>query len=181
MAHTFDVEMEASDAERGFPAAQEETAEEGVRLDFLDVTFEVCLSRGGRKRGRDGEQVRKKRILDGITGTMTPGNVLYIMGASGVGKSVLLDSLAGRTHVEPGGQQWLNGVPKSRKQFRNVAQYCTQEVVLYESLTVEETLFYAAAFYTKEEPERKKRTQEALRILNLEEQAKVRIGGTIFR
>lgn len=170
-----------SDPERAFPAMEDEVERTGVRLDFVDVTFDVSLTRSARRGGPRPKDERKKRILEGITGYMLPGQVLYIMGASGVGKSVLLDSLAGRTSVQPGGKQWLNGVPKSRKEFRKVAQYCTQEVVLYESLTVEETLFYAAAFYTKEEQERKKRTQEALHILNLEEQAKVRIGGAIFR
>ncbi|KAL2915623.1 hypothetical protein HK105_204808 [Polyrhizophydium stewartii] len=87
--------------------------------------------------------VKDKTVLTGLSGIVTPGSVVAILGASGAGKSSLLDILAGRRKPTSGslmvnGQE---GVP-----MKHVSRYCTQEDALLGSLTVYETLDYAARF-----------------------------------
>ena len=56
-----------------------------VRLDFKDICFDVDV------------KGKKKRILNNISGYVNPGEILYIMGPSGGGKTTLLDFLCNRT------------------------------------------------------------------------------------
>ena len=83
-------------------------------------------------------------ILKGVDGFVEPRHMLAIMGPSGCGKSTLLDTLAGRlassAHWE--GEIRVNG-HKSRLSYGRAA-YVTQDEVLIGTLTVEETLMYAA-------------------------------------
>lgn len=57
-------------------------------LQFTDVTYKVII-KGIRTS-------REKEILNGITGSVNPGEVLALMGPSGSGKTTLLNLLGGR-------------------------------------------------------------------------------------
>lgn len=59
---------------------------DSIRLDFKDVCYEVTLKGG-----------KKKTILNNVSGYVLPGEILYIMGPSGGGKTSLLDFLCNRT------------------------------------------------------------------------------------
>ena len=69
------------------------------------------------------------------------------MGPSGSGKTTLLNVLA-RRMVAPGaiitGSALVNGVNPSLTQFRQISSYVEQEDALIGSLTVRETLSFAA-------------------------------------
>ena len=147
----------------------------GVRMDFKDVCLDVPM------KAKKGETQNYKRILDNVSGYCKSGEILYIMGPSGAGKTTLLDSLADRTSLVPSGRQYLDGQPKTEEEFKKVAKYCLQEMYLYEGLTVKETLYYAASFYTAAEEDRQNRVNEAMEILGLVDQADVKIGGVFYR
>jgi ABC-type multidrug transport system ATPase subunit len=84
-------------------------------------------------------------ILEGITGSVRPGQVLAIMGASGAGKSTLLDILARkRKRGEVGGVTLVNGREVSDTDFRKVIGFVDQEDTLMSTLTVYETILYSA-------------------------------------
>ena len=86
----------------------------------------------------------ERYILKGITGYVEPRHMLAIMGPSGCGKSTLLDTLAGRlaSSAQWDGEIRVNG-HKSQLSYGRAA-YVTQDEMLIGTLTVEETLLFAA-------------------------------------
>ena len=76
-------------------------------LQFTDVTYKVVI-----KGMRSNEETD---ILHGITGAVSPGEVLALMGPSGSGKSTLLNLLGGRAiQSNVGGSITYNDQPYSK-------------------------------------------------------------------
>jgi ABC-type multidrug transport system ATPase subunit len=86
-------------------------------------------------------------ILAGVNGMVEAGEMLALMGPSGSGKTTLLNVLAHR-HATPKAavQQtlFINGAPTTLAYFRKLSSYVEQEDALVGSLTVRETLYFAA-------------------------------------
>lgn len=79
-------------------------------------------------------------ILNNVSGSAKPGELLVIMGPSGAGKSSLLDCISGRkSGVE--GEILLNGQPWT-KATKRMASYVMQDDLFYETLTVKEHLTF---------------------------------------
>ncbi|KRX09321.1 P-loop containing nucleoside triphosphate hydrolase [Pseudocohnilembus persalinus] len=140
-----------------------------VRLDFVDVTVEVPIKGG------------TKRILNKVSGYVKPGEILYIMGPSGGGKTTLLDFLCNRTKQTPENNVFLNKRKWTEKEFKKIARYCQQHPLLYEVLTVKETLDFAAGFFTKSAKLRNQRVERVIELLGLVQQANTKIGGMFYR
>lgn len=88
-----------------------------------------------------------KTILSDISGGLKAGELLAIMGPSGSGKTTLLDVLAhrgttGKATVKK--SLYVNGSQTSLGDFRRISSYVEQEDALTGSLTVKETLYFAA-------------------------------------
>lgn len=129
-------------------AALEETRKE-VYLTFEDVSYSV-----GNARGQVGSlncvicnesSLGGKEVLSGISGYVEPGQMLAVMGPSGAGKSSLLDILA-RKHKRgvTSGRIMINGSVPSKPQFKQMSGFVDQDDTLMGTLTVRETLMYAA-------------------------------------
>ena len=86
----------------------------------------------------------ERLILKGVTGYCQPRHMLAIMGPSGCGKSTLLDTLAGRLASSAAwdGEIRVNGHKSSLSYGKSA--YVTQDEMLSGTLTVEETLLFAA-------------------------------------
>ncbi|WIA19845.1 hypothetical protein OEZ85_005749 [Tetradesmus obliquus] len=93
---------------------------------------------------RGGQEANPKRqILYDISGQVRPGEVLALMGPSGSGKTSLLTVLGGRSAMKLSGKVLVNRAAFTKGTRRRVG-FVLQDDVLYESLTVKETLSYAA-------------------------------------
>ncbi|OMO62655.1 ABC transporter-like protein [Corchorus olitorius] len=89
--------------------------------------------------------IEERSILNNITGMVSPGEILAILGPSGSGKSTLLNALAGRlTHTQGFSGTILANNKKPTKQIAKRTGFVTQEDVLYPHLTVRETLVFCS-------------------------------------
>ncbi|KAG0190293.1 hypothetical protein DFQ28_002243 [Apophysomyces sp. BC1034] len=103
------------------------------RKEVLLTFDDVCYTVGG------------KRVLSGVSGYIEPGQMLAVMGPSGAGKSSLLDILS-RKHKRgvTSGRTMINGSVPDRQQFKRITGFVDQDDTLMGTLTVRETLMYAA-------------------------------------
>jgi phospholipid/cholesterol/gamma-HCH transport system ATP-binding protein len=82
----------------------------------------------------------ERRILDGVTFDVNPGEVFFVIGASGVGKSVLIKQLIGLLRPDAG-EIWLDGEEVSRfdeQQMYAVRKKCAmvfQHSTLFDSMS----------------------------------------------
>ncbi|KAJ8541723.1 hypothetical protein K7X08_002539 [Anisodus acutangulus] len=136
-----------------------------ITLKFMDVSYRIKLENkstsGGssnlRKMFSDGPTSsstdienptaivhQERTILNGITGMVSPGEILAVLGPSGSGKSTLLNALAGRLQGHGyTGTIFANNRKLSKPVLKRTG-FVTQDDVLYPHLTVRETLIFCA-------------------------------------
>ncbi|KAL6691396.1 P-loop containing nucleoside triphosphate hydrolase protein [Trichoderma pleuroticola] len=86
-------------------------------------------------------------ILSDAAGIVNAGEMLAIMGPSGSGKTTLINALAHRAaaaNADTTGNILVNGRKISLQQIRHLSSYVEQEDALIGSLTVQETMVFAA-------------------------------------
>lgn len=106
-------------------------------------------------------EIKGKKILSNITGSVHPGELLAIMGASGAGKTSFLDILARkkkRGHVV--GDFWLNGEKIADDEFRSVTGFVDQDDTMLATLTVHETILDSALLRLPKEMSRTSKEQK---------------------
>lgn len=84
-------------------------------------------------------------ILDGVSLSIAPGELVAIVGGSGAGKSTLLEALAGVSRADRG-QVTFDGTSlyDNADAFRSILGYVPQDDILHTELPLERTLRYAA-------------------------------------
>uniref|UniRef100_A0A3Q7J481 ABC transporter domain-containing protein n=1 Tax=Solanum lycopersicum TaxID=4081 RepID=A0A3Q7J481_SOLLC len=113
------------------------------RIGFENVVYKINLAKEGcfKNSPKSNEE---KRILKGVSGIVSPGEMLAILGPSGSGKTTLLTGLGGRLvngHLK--GVITYNNKPFTNAMNRSTG-FVTQDDVLYPHLTVSETLVFTA-------------------------------------
>lgn len=90
-----------------------------------------------------------QRIIKDVSGFALPGEVLYIMGASGAGKTSLLNILSDR--ISTGGSAKVKGkilindsVELKGDAFGALASYVMQDDILFKTFSPREALTFAA-------------------------------------
>ncbi|KAL0346952.1 UNVERIFIED_CONTAM: ABC transporter G family member 22 [Sesamum calycinum] len=147
-----------------------------IYLKFTDVTYKVVI--------KGITSTVEKDILNGITGSVSPGEVLALMGPSGSGKTTLLSLLGGRVRESTYGGSITYNDQSYSKSLKSRIGFVTQDDVLFPHLTVKETLTYAARLrlprtLTKEEKDQ--RASDVIYELGLERCRDTMIGGSFVR
>ncbi|XP_004292538.1 PREDICTED: ABC transporter G family member 22-like [Fragaria vesca subsp. vesca] len=145
-----------------------------IYLKFQDVKYKVAAM--GVKSSVPS------CILQGITGSVQPGEVLALMGPSGGGKTTLLNLLSGRTKLNSGSITY-NDQPYT-KSLKHRIGYVMQDDLLFPHLTVKETLTYAALLrlpISLTKTQKKERAMHVIHELGLERCQDTVIGGILVR
>ena len=74
-----------------------------IKLTFENLEYEVSIVQSRADRKTSGKAVTRQKIVKGVSGYAMPGHTLYIMGASGAGKTSLLNLLSDRISRKDGG------------------------------------------------------------------------------
>lgn len=159
----------------------------GLVWQDIKVTVPVKKSFLGRFRGGNKSQdqesnapPRNKVLLQGLSGSVSPGEMLAIMGPSGAGKSTLLDVLSTRKAPSSGSV----AVSIGAKDVKSVSSYVEQSDSLLGVLTVRETIWYSAKLSlppTTSNTEIDERTDLIISDLGLSGVANQKIGTAIQR
>lgn len=131
-----------------------------ITLKFMDICYKVKMEptngesnikrlifngcKSSSSSSLSTATIEERTILNGITGTASPGEIIAVLGPSGSGKSTLLNALSGRLHSHALTGSILLNDKKPTKQTLKRTGFVTQDDILYPHLTVRETLLYCA-------------------------------------
>jgi ABC-type multidrug transport system ATPase subunit len=136
----------------------------GVRIDATGLT----------------RRVRGRTLLDGVSLTVEPGEVVAIVGGSGAGKTTLLQALSAVVPADDGRVAFDGAdLQANLSALRSLIGYVPQEDIIHTDLPLRTTLRYAARLRLPPDvrPADIDRTvDETLRRLNLDERADVTVG-----
>lgn len=94
---------------------------------------------------------KEKQLLQDISGFITPGKLVALMGSSGAGKTTLMDTLAQRKdNGRVTGSIMVNGKPQDIS-FQRTTGYCEQNDVHEPTATVKEALLFSARLRQRHE------------------------------
>jgi ABC-type multidrug transport system ATPase subunit/pSer/pThr/pTyr-binding forkhead associated (FHA) protein len=147
-----------------------------ARIDVRNVTVDVI----------DHETKQPLRILDDISFTALPGELVGLMGPSGSGKTTLLMALAGLGRpnlgsVELNGRSLYSASGEFARGLSSLVGYAPQDDIVHDLLTVEEAVRYSAKLRCSPSVsslELERRVTRALQDVGLEHKRRTRIGST---
>ena len=129
------------------------------------LAHEVVVVRGGL------------RILDGVSLSLVPGELVAVVGASGAGKSTLLAALAGLTEADSGSVSLVERTSGSSRSPYGAVGLVPQDDILHADLPLRRTLLYAAGLrLAADQPQVRAAVDDVLRALDLGDRAAVPVG-----
>ncbi|KAL4961981.1 putative ABC transporter [Aspergillus stella-maris] len=134
---------------------------------------------------KDRRTKQPRNLIEGLNGSVQQGELLALMGPSGCGKTTLLNLLARRTAssgAKPAGHCYVNGGELDNTAFGRITSYVEQEDALIGSLTVQETLKFAADLSLPGfigTTERAERIKALLKAFGIQNQASTLVGTPI--
>ncbi|KAM1244186.1 hypothetical protein COP2_036623 [Malus domestica] len=111
-------------------------------ITFDEITYSVDVP---QEMKNEGVPKDKLVLLRRMSGAFRPGVLTALMGVSGVGKTTLMDVLAGRKtggYIE--GNIIISGYPKKQESFARISGYCEQNDIGSPHVTVYDSLTYSA-------------------------------------
>jgi len=120
-----------------------------VKLTFNNIIYDVKIQCSKQEEAVTGQKFITQHIIKDASGFALPGEVLYIMGASGAGKTSLLNILSdrissGRGSVVKGKVLINDKIELKGAAFGALASYIMQDDVLFKAFTPREALTFAA-------------------------------------
>ncbi|XP_058179423.1 pleiotropic drug resistance protein 3-like [Rhododendron vialii] len=121
----------------------------GVVLSFepMTITFNNVqyFINAPKKTGEHESKTERVQLLKDVTGTFRDGVLTALMGASGAGKTTLMDVLSGRkTGGIIEGDIRIGGYPKVQDTYSRISGYCEQSDIHSPQVTIHESLTYSA-------------------------------------
>jgi len=110
------------------------------------------------------QSTEKMQVLHDVSGRARPGELLACMGPSGSGKTSLLTILGGRSPFKVDGEITYNDGPFN-KEFKKRTAFVTQDDILFQDLTVYETLYFAAMLRLPEKMPKARKIQRVETII----------------
>eukprot|EP00897_Mesotaenium_endlicherianum_P001634 jgi/Mesen1/1499/ME000132S00440 len=154
---TIDIDLEAGGPPSGPPHIEQAPP---MTVKFEDVKYSATVpAPAATWLDVIRPQQAQKRILHGITGSVQPGELLALMGPSGSGKTTFLNLLGGRGSIA------YDGHPYSKDLKRKIG-YVAQDDLFAPTLTVRETLVYAALLRLPRQLTRKQKVQRVDAIIS---------------
>jgi ABC-type multidrug transport system ATPase subunit len=148
---------------------------------WSDVSFKLSAKAVGKSK-------KDPRVLKGLRGNAVPGEVVAIMGASGCGKTSLLNVLSGRivstNGHEVSGIFTVNGIPVKPQNMGSKVAFVTQEDTLCPTATPREALEFSARLRLPPSVTAEERTRmvnEAIEVLRLDKCADSMIGDELIK
>eukprot|EP00284_Hemiselmis_tepida_P012249 CAMPEP_0174917844 /NCGR_PEP_ID=MMETSP1355-20121228/2719_1 /TAXON_ID=464990 /ORGANISM="Hemiselmis tepida, Strain CCMP443" /LENGTH=719 /DNA_ID=CAMNT_0016162981 /DNA_START=34 /DNA_END=2193 /DNA_ORIENTATION=- len=152
---------------------------EGSSIGFHNVTYTVKV------KDPDTKKMIDRNILTNCTGSIQPGTLNAIMGASGGGKTSLLDVLADRKDAGTvQGTILVDGAPRDSESFKHNSGYVVQDDIVMGTLTVRENLMFSAELRlpgTISYDEKQRRVQNVIDELGLNKVAESKVGNEFIR
>jgi ABC-type multidrug transport system ATPase subunit len=146
----IDMSLKQSALSRHFASTR--ASDDSFDLEWKNLNFSI-LVKDTAKSSFGRPAYKKKDILKDVSGEISSGQLLAIMGPTGCGKTSLLNILAARVprggskNARLSGSIKLNKVKRDENKFRSISAYVLQDDNLYAHLTVLETLQLAATFF----------------------------------
>ena len=128
-----------------------------------DVVVEVA---GLSKIFKDFWGRPKAKAVNGIDFKVRKGEVFGLLGPNGSGKSTTIKMLLGLLYPSSGALQVFNASPRDVKTKERIG-YLPEETYLYKYLTARETVDFFGSMFQLPRNERKKRTEQLLKMVGL--------------
>ncbi|KAJ3054386.1 hypothetical protein HDU99_007787 [Rhizoclosmatium hyalinum] len=179
--------MSAKDKEKAL--LRESVVDEKRRLQvaFKNIDFSVMIldKEKAKEPGfRFVQPKMSKRLLKGVSGIFQPGRLTAVMGASGAGKTSLLQVLAGEARQGSlTGSILING-EEVKGNMKKVSGFVFQDDVILATMTVREAITMSALLRLPEEmslEEKTKAVERTIKLLNLEKCAATIIGNSSIK
>lgn len=157
-----------------------------LTLTFERITLMVDIPSWMPSFATKGTPGTNVQILKQVTGQAQSGHFLAIVGASGSGKTSLLDRLVNQPMMHGGqmtGNILINGQEMREDFFQDYCAYVTQEECLWGALTVRENLQTAMSLYNPEMPdgEQKEMIEDILVDFGLLKCADTKVGNVLMK
>lgn len=175
-------QVDNSDQSQSMPATKDVEAAESLAQYLTNDSIRTFSWHDVNVTVRDRKTKQSLQILNASHGYVEAGQVLAIMGPSGSGKTTALNVLAQRvasSKAEVSGTVNVNGQEISPTTLRQLSSYVEQEDALIGSLTVRETINFAAQLAMSRQiarKERESRVDDLVDSFGLRRQANTIVG-----
>lgn len=115
-----------------------------------------------------------RAVLDGISLNIPRAEIFGLLGPSGAGKTTLVKIMTG-IDVADKGEVWVLGEQIPKLQMLKQMGYMAQSDALYAELTAKENLEFFASLFGLKGAERKKRIEEVMTLVHLQDDLNKRI------
>ncbi|KAL8127808.1 hypothetical protein AgCh_014659 [Apium graveolens] len=138
-----------------------------LTMTFRNVDYFVDMPKEMRMQGI---RETKLQLLSKINGVFSPGVLTALVGASGAGKTTLMDVLAGRKtggYIE--GDIRISGHPKDQQTFARISGYVEQNDIHSPQVTVYESILFSSGLRLPTEVNKEKQHEFVEQVMQLVE------------